>query len=90
VYQAVNLNINEICERAQLDWKVVHSLFTLGVLPCLCDNQREREPARAPARAEAMGDNGMSLFALSLEQLTQLKQSIEEVRLTATMNAAPA
>jgi hypothetical protein len=36
-----------------------------------------------------MGDSGMSLFALSLEQLTQLKQSIEEVRLTATMNAAP-
>jgi hypothetical protein len=69
-------------------WKVVHSLFTLGVLPCLCD--MPREPARDPARAEAMGDNGMSLFALSLEQLTQLKQSIEEVRLTATMNAAPA
>ena len=36
-----------------------------------------------------MGDSGMSLFALSLEQLTQLKQSIEEVRLIATMNAAP-
>lgn len=42
------------------------------------------------AEREAMGDSGMSLFALSLEQLTQLKQSIEEVRLTATMNAAPA
>ena len=38
---------------------------------------------------DKMGDSGMSLFALSLEQLTQLKQSIEEVRLTATMNAAP-
>ena len=81
------MNVNEICERVRHNWKDVHSLFTL---PCLCDNQREREPARAPARAEAMGDNGMSLFALSLEQLTQLKQSIEEVRLTATMNAAPA
>jgi len=87
------LNINEFA-KGSTEWKVVHSLFTLGcpasATTSAKENQREREPARAPARAEAMGDNGMSLFALSLEQLTQLKQSIEEVRLTATMNAAPA